>query len=283
MFELKIENKNGILLNLTQNESNYQVVGIEGLQPPAATINLSKNANMDGSTFNSSYLNERNIVLTVKLRGEVEKNRLKLYEFLGTGDYCKIFYSNGSRQVYCEGHAESIENDMFSESQEVQISIICENPYLYALNLIYMDISKDFNVFEFPFSIEESGAELSSLELNRRASVLNLGEAPTGIEMTLHSTMHVRNPIIYNESTGDFLKLNTDLNVGEIIIINTNKGKKYIKKYVDGVEYNILNTLVGGSTWHQLKVGANAFVYTADENESTLFIEFTYGTLYKGV
>lgn len=284
MFELKIENEKKQILTLSQNESNYQIISITGLKPPKATINTIKSANKDGSSFNSSFLEERNIVLTVALAGDVAKNRLKLYEFLNTGSYCKIYYNNGLRDVYCEGHVEQIENDPFALSQQVQISILCEDPFLYALNQIYVDISKLFRNFEFPFSIGSEGKEISIININRRTEILNLGE-PTGIEIKLfiNNDVTVSNPVIYNANSGEFFKLKTEVNKGDVILINTNKGKKSIKKIVDGIEQNIINSLESGSTWFLLNTGLNVFTYSADTNQSLLFVEFNYNVVYKGV
>jgi hypothetical protein len=284
MFELKIENEKKQILTLSQNESNYQIISITGLNPPKATINTIKSANKDGSSFNSSFLEERNIVLTVGIVGDVAKNRLKLYEFLGSGSYCKIYYNNGLRDVYCEGHIEQIETDLFAMLQQVQISILCEDPFLYALNQIYVDISKLFRNFEFPFSIGSEGKEISIININRRTEILNLGE-PTGIEIKLfiNNDVTVSNPVIYNANSGEFFKLKTELNKGDVILINTNKGKKSIKKIVDGIEQNIINSLESGSTWFLLNTGLNVFTYSADTNQSLLFVEFNYNVVYKGV
>ena len=285
MFELKIENIKGQVLKLTQNESKYQVIEITGLEPPQAIINKVRAANRDGSIFNSSFLEERNIVLTVLLAGEVEKNRLKLYDILGTGEYCKIYYSNDSRNVYCEGHVEAIETDLFSQKQEIQISIICENPYLYDLNQIYVDISKAFNNFEFPFAIEKAGREIAIINENRHAEIINSG-VTTGLEMTLYTPIQdavVSNPVIYNAKTGEFLKINTDIQYGEVVVVNTTKGKKSIKKIINGVEQNIINSLETGSTWHQLNSGHNVFDYSSDTGQTILHIDFMYNVVYKGV
>lgn len=285
MFELKIENIKGQLLKLTQNESNYRIISITGLNPPSAEINTIKSANRDGSIFNSSFLSERNVVITLALSGDIERNRIRIYEFLGTGNYCKIYFSNGLRDVYCEGHVEQIENDIFSKNQEIQISILCEDPYLYALNQIYVDISKTFNNFEFPFSIESEGKEISIRDINRITEIVNTGNS-TGIEMTLTvitEGVSVENPVIYNAKTGEFFKINTELNYGEKILINTTKGKKLIKKNVNGVDHNIINQLELGSTWHQLKEGHNAYAYSSDTNQGLLHIDFNYNIIYKGV
>jgi hypothetical protein len=285
MFELKIENIKGQILKLTQNESNYQVIEITGLEPPQAVINTVKSANRDGSMFNTSFLAERNVVITVALTGDVEKNRLKLYDVFSTGDYCKVYYSNYSRNIYCEGHVEAIETALFSQKQQVQISIICENPYLYALNQIYIDISKAFNNFEFPFAIEKAGTEIAIINENRRAEIINSGET-TGIEMTLYTNTQntvVSNPVIYNAKTGEFLKINTDIQYGEVVVVNTTKGKKSIKKIINGLEQNIINSLETGSTWHQLNSGHNVFDYSSDTGQTILHIEFAYNVVYKGV
>jgi hypothetical protein len=282
---LKIENTKGQLLRLTQNESNYQITGITGLNPPNAEINTIRNANKDGSTFSSSFLAERNIVLTVAFVGDVEKNRLKLYEFLSTGDKCKIYYSNNSRNVFCEGYVESNESDLFSNQQQAQISIICADPFLYALNQIYENISKTFDMFEFPFAIENEGTEISVFNENRRAEIVNAGEE-TGIEMKFfvkNDNITVINPIVYNAQTGEFIKLNTELSKGEEILINTSKGKKAIKKIINGIEHNIINTLESGSTWLSLKKGLNVFTYSADSNQKLLYVEFYYNVIYKGI
>lgn len=284
MFSLIVENKNKATLKLTQNESNYQVIGLEGFQPPSATINTSEITNMDGSMYRSSYLNNRNVVLLVKIKGNVEENRLRLYEFLGTNNYCKLFYSNNTRSVYCEGYVETTENDLFSKSQTVQVSIICPNPYLFELQKMLVDISKTFANFEFPFEVEDTGVELSVMQDFRETVVLNTGEVETGAEITLTvENGTVRNPVIYNAATNEYLKLNTSISKGEVITINTNTGKKSIKKLADGIEQNIINTLAVGSTWHKLNVGATAFTFAADTNEDNLRITFAYSNLYKGV
>ena len=284
MFILTVENKNKATLKLTQNESKYQVVGIEGFQPPSATINTSDAINMDGARYKSSYLNIRNVVLFIKINGNVEENRLRLYEFLGTNNYCKIYFSNNTRNVYCEGYVETVENDLFSNSQTVQVSIVCPNPYLFELNKILIDISKTFAKFEFPFMIEESGIEVSAVQEFRETSIINTGEATTGAEFTLTvDNGTVTNPTIYNAKNNAFLRLNTKISQGEIIAIDTNVGKKSIKKYIGAKEENIINLLDKNSTWHQLDVGVNVFTYSAESNENSLHITISYNNLYKGV
>lgn len=81
MYVLRVQNTRGEMLTLTQNEPRYQIVEIDGLNPPKANINSSTVAGMDGTQFISSKLEDRNIVITIKINGDVESNRQYLYKF----------------------------------------------------------------------------------------------------------------------------------------------------------------------------------------------------------
>lgn len=283
MYTLTLENKLGSKMTLTGNESNYQVLSVSGLNQPQANINTHTNAYSDGSVFNSSHLVERNVVINVKINGDIEKNRLKLYEFASTAQYCKIYFESEHRNIYCEGYVENADNDPFSNSNAVQISVLCNDPYLYAIGLITADISNRVNCYKFPLNFPKQGIKMAQLVSNRKTRVVNFGEVDTGLIITLTADEFIENPVIYNEDTGEFFKLKNTLAYGESIVIDTRRGKKSVKKYIDGTEYNIIGSLVYGSTWHQLKVGANNFVYSADSNPNNLYVTFSYNNLYKGI
>ncbi len=293
MFVLKVENTRNNILTLTQNESNYQITKIDGLNPPNAIINSSTVAGMDGSIFNSSKLEERNIVLTIKINGEVEKNRLNLYKYFKTKQWCKIYYKNSSRDVYIEGYVETIECDLFELGQTMQISIICQNPYFKALQEIATDISEEMAGFEFPFAINESEPiEFSTIQKNRVTNVINNGEVESGLIIELTASADVSNPAIYNANNGhQFMKIDVDMKLGDKIVINTGKGQKRVTLISNGIETNLIKDLVpikfGDSyvypTWFQLQLGDNEFTYTADTGAEFLNIMFRRNTLYEGV
>ena len=285
MFTLTVENKHGARLDLTQDENKYQVINIDGLNPPNADITTNTIANMDGAKYKISRVEMRNIVLLVKINGEVEANRLALYNFFVSGKWCKIYYANDSRRVYIEGYVETIEGGLFTNNEQIQISIVCPEPFFKGLATVYTDISKLFANFEFPFDIDKEGKEFSIFDIYRNAIIVNYGEVATGMIITLTAeTDGVENPIIRNaNNTLEWFKLNITLNEGEQVIINTNKGHKSIKKVVNGIVSNAFNNLEAGSTWLQLEVGQNLFFYEADENEEHINIQIESETLYEGV
>lgn len=284
MYTLTVENIKGERLRLTQNESIYQIASVEGLTPPKANINTTAIAGMDGARFKSSYLQTRNVVITIAVQGEIERNRLRLYNFFGTGQWCKLFYSNSSRDVYCEGYCETVDGSLFAMSQRIQISILCPNPYFKSLTEMISDISKTFANFEFPFAIDEEGEEFSIIDPHREADVYNSGELACGIIIRMYAEVDgIENPIIRNVLTGEYLGVETTLNQGYVLEINTNKGQKAITKYIDSVPQNEINGLMNGSTWFQLESGLNRFYYEADSLDLFLKIEFLHNILYEGV
>lgn len=157
MFNLTVENRNGQRLTLTHREREYQILKIDGLNPPNALIHSNSVVGMDGARFASSKLEPRNIVITVKVNGDVEKNRLQLYNYFKTKQFCKIYYSNSSRSIYAEGIVETIECDLFENGETMQISVICHDPYLNAIDEIVYDLSQVIGKFYFPFSFGAAG------------------------------------------------------------------------------------------------------------------------------
>ena len=104
MYTAKIENHNGIL-TLTGNESKWQVISITGLNPAPAQVNLTDIASLDGAKFNSSKLATRNIVITIRLNGDVESNRLFLYRYFSSKDNVTFYYKNSHLDTFKIGRA----------------------------------------------------------------------------------------------------------------------------------------------------------------------------------
>lgn len=286
MFVAKIENKKKQILTLTQDESRFQVYSIQGLNPPKATINFAKVAGLDGSRFNSAKLEERNIVIYIKLKGDIEANRIYLYSFFNTKEWCKFYYKNGSRDVYIEGYVETAECDLFTNSEIMQISIICPNPYFKAMQEIVDDISKALARFVFPFSINQNEPiPFSTIDTSKVTNVYNDSESETGVIVEIDVLGPVHSIMIRSVSTGETFKLNHSFIENDKIIIDTNVGGKSISLIRNGVKSNIFSAITKGSSFFQLSIGDNWFSYLIDDgdNDNLINIAFRHYTLYRGV
>ncbi len=286
MFVLKVENNNGHIIRLTQNEEEYQVIGIDGLNPPVAQINTSAIAGVDGASFNSSKLQTRNVVITIKINGDIEKNRIRLYKYFRNKQYCKIYYQNETRNVYIEGYVEALEVSQFTNDERAQISIICPNPYFKDMETIIQSISKIVKKFIFPFSINgDEPIPISSLELEKVTNIINDSESETGLIINAKFIGRVSKLEIRNVDNGQSFVINYEFIKDDKLIVNCNKGSKSIILTREAVEYNLIPYMQKGSSFFQLGIGDNHFSFLADEgiNDMLVDINFKYYKVYSGV
>lgn len=153
MYTLIAQNKYGQQLELTENEA-YTITSIEGLDPPDATINTSKNANADGSVYNSSYVNDRQIIITLAINYPAEENRIALYTYFKTKMPIILYYENDTRDVYINGYVQNFSVDYFAKKQVAQITIECPKPFFKDVDEESETLSQIESLFEYPFAIE---------------------------------------------------------------------------------------------------------------------------------
>lgn len=282
MYGLKVENDRGETLELTNNP-NYTVFKIEGLNPPQATINSSANSTNDGSKITFARVENRNIVIFMTIEGDVEANRINLYSYFPVKKTVKLYFSNGSRDIYIEGMVELIECDLFTNKQVAQISVICPQPYFKAVNDLVSIFSDVSPLFSFPFSVAKSGVEVSAITTNVRKSIVNTGDVETGVIIKLFAIGTVVKPVIYDVLKRTHLKLNFTMLASDTIVINTNIGEKSIELIREGVTYNALGYMLPDSTWFTLEAGDNVFTYDADSGNNNLQLTFSTPIFYSGV
>jgi phage-related protein len=282
MYECKVKNHIGEVLNLSTS-SKYTLYKITGLQPPASAVNTSNNATSDGVTINSVRVDKRNIVLYVAMEGDVEANRINLYRYFPLKQTITLYFKNNKRDVCIEGKVETIQCDFFTKKQVAQISVICPKPYFKAVNDLVSYFSDVSALFEFPFSITETGMEFSAITTNVRKSIINAGDVASGVIIELYAIGTVVNPIIYDVFKRTHIKLMCTLEAGDHVVINTNHGEKSITRVRAGVSSNIMGCLWPSSSWLTLEAGDNVFTYDCDSGNSNLQITFTTPILYGGV
>lgn len=283
MLTVIVENKYGERLNLTNN-TDYALIKVGGLTPPTAVINTGVLATKDGSVFNSSRLNNRNITLMIVPHHRIETTRINLYKYIKSKQYIKLWIKNGLRDVWIEGYVESVEGDLFENPQKVQVSIICPDPYFKSRETAVTTFSKVTPGFTFPFSIDENGVALSTAEVYTEQNVYNPSDDETGIIIELYAKGdRVLEPTIYNQTTGESFTVKHEMANGDKVIINTRRGEKSLTSIHDGVETNIINSMLRGSNWFTLVTGDNIFSYSCLYGAENLQVTATLQPIYEGV
>lgn len=281
MYTLIIENKYGEQLELTNNP-NYVISDIDGLYPPEATINTNKNANVDGSVYNSSYLNDRQITITLAINYPAEDNRLNLYRYFKTKYPVRIYYKNATRDVYIDGYVQKMTIEYFAQKQTAQIVIDCPMSLFNAREETIEEMASVKRKFVFPFSIESS-IPFSIIELIKETNIQNFGDVETGIIIKFIATGTVVNPKIYNVETLERIILNIQMQSGDEIVINTRMKEKSVKLIRDGKQLNVIGKMQPGSSWLKLSPGDNVFTYEADTGIHMLQCIFIINSQFEGV
>lgn len=293
MYTLIVENKYGERLELTHNPS-YSIKEINGIDPPDAMINTTHRAGEDGFVFNSSYIMERTITITLAVNYPVERNRINLYKYFKSKMPVRVFYKNATRDVYIDGYVQTLGVAYFDQKQTAQIVIKCPQPLFNGLNASIQEFVTLEGLFEFPFDIPieyddqeqeyyVEGIPFSEIIVGTEKSIINNGDLETGALITIQFSGNVETPKIYNVGTSEYIILNDTFTDGQLITINTVRGQKEITLLSDGVLSNLIGKLDGGSTWFQLNPGDNIFTVDADTNPENMLVTFMIVDQYEGV
>lgn len=285
MYKITLEDENQNRLEFNGLSPAYKITNISGLSPAKANINTNAAAFMDGATFNSSKVGMRTINMAFTIEEPVEVNRLAVYRVIRTKKYLKLNYRTSKIEVFAEGYVESLNITHFANKQVATMQMICPEPYFKKAQEQVDEMTNVYNMFHFPFwnEIDTNNIVFGRLT-NTEQAIVNNGGIETGLIIELYARDTIKNPKVFDYSTGEFIGLNFTMQSADVITINTIKGQKSIKLWRGGVESNIFNNLMKDSTWLQLAPDGSIYVFTVEEGlASNLHIEIKHFDLYEGV
>lgn len=289
MYTLKIQNAAGELFDLTHDCRNYRLIHVSGLTPPKANINTSTAGTLDGAFYNSARLDQRNIVLTVVLEGDIEANRQRLYRIFPIKSECTVFYKSRNMDVRIDGYVELVDGDLFSKREQMQISILCPRPYWTTLGLVAYELSTTMAEFEFPFCIEESpGVSISEYSQNPTISIYNGGSVPCGFKAYVEiaaGSAGVQEVALFNLTTQKKiqLKANHTLQAGDVLYISTVPGELRFYLFRNVEKINYINYMTADSEFFALALGENLLYFTCTGDMDDVHIDINPELLFAGV
>lgn len=279
--------------------SGFLIRAIDGLTPGKANIAKTDRSTMDGATFGSARISARNIVLALSFVGNrsTEEARNELYKYFPLKKMVKLRFTTDIKVCEIAGYVESNEANIFSQTELVQISIICMVPYftIGANHRQVTYLSGKIPSFEFPFendSLTEPLIEMGNIGHQTQTVLKYDGDAETGVIVYIHSTGEVGNLTLYNLDSREYFRLNGDtlekftgnkIMAGDDIEISTVKGNKYVRLTRNGEIKNILNCVDRGSSWFQVTKGDNTIAYNTEYGDRNLSIRIENQVLYEGL
>lgn len=269
MFRLYAESERGGKIELTNNDA-YVIKSIDGLDPPDALLNLYKVAGVDGTSYNSATLDNRQIILTIAINDPAEDNRNALYKYFQAKRPSRLYFSDDTKEVYAEGYVQNITIPLFEQKQLFQVTMICNDPYLhYATPLEYSFGDGTEGLFEFPFSIPSGGIEFSVAE-SGHDFIVNNPDGECGLIIKFLASGSVSNPRLYHGDSDEFIGVTTSMQSGDEIVINTRVGAKSIQRIRGTSVTNLISSRMSGSSWIRLFQGDNSFSLSATSGSSKL-------------
>jgi hypothetical protein len=230
-----------------------QLVNIDGLDPVKASVNTSPYGSVDGTSYTGSSVQSRNIVLTLKPKPNwdtwtYENLRRLLYSYFMPKLATRlVFYSDDMIPVEIYGVVEGVGVNIFTKSPELQVSIICPDPYFTALDpTIITGVNGEVETFDYNGNIE-SGMVVK---------VTHVSGAPTTIGIQL------------GDPKVTYFGVVADVNSTKYFEMSSVPMRKYIQNVNigTGVIENLLSNvyLQEGSLWPVLEPGENEFKVVTD-------------------
>lgn len=227
-----------------------QIKNIEGLGPVKGDINTSPYGSIDGESFVGSHVGKRNIVITLMLNPDwadwsMEGLRRLLYAYFMPKQPVTLVFSSDDEfpQVKINGYTESVEPNMFSKDPEIQISIICPDPYFTTFDPIVVtgNCGTAYKTIDYVGSIS-TGYKLEITHLSGADATLL--EVRTETVPGAWVWLQVQNAIV---------------NAANYFEMNSEPGQKYVRNIGlnNGLISNLLNRITQGSTWPVLNPGPN--------------------------
>lgn len=250
--------------DLTADQNTYALIRVDGLNPPPVTINTSTGGTIDGTFYNSSRVQQRNIVLTILPRGNVEMNRQRLYGLFPINQRVTMRFFNQNRRVEISGYVEAIEGSLFDNPQTFNISIICPRPFFEDIDYTQITLSTSSTLLQ------------------------NTGDVENGLDIFITfpslSGDVVRGLSIDNISTGDHLKFDMAFTSNDYVTISTLQGQLTAYVMRGSIRIPLYNYITSDSKWLKMRKGNNYLTFsTTNSMEQYCDIEINYKNSFVGV
>jgi len=267
-------------LPLWQNE-HFIVTEIDGMT--AADVDVASNSvySMDGDRITNMQTQPREIVLDLEIRQGVDVEAAKAYitacvKPKQTATLRLTYDLSGAEQSKAiTGEIKSIKMPRFTNKAVMQITLYCSQPYWEDAEFIIKYISDILNLHHFQITWSEP-LPMGVYDMTRTREFVNQGDAAVGMVITITAQGKVVNPVLYDNSTGEYIGIDDTLEQGDEIVINTIRGQKSITK--NGA--NVLSKLRAGSTWLQLDVGSNILLVDAESGASDMYFTLIFKQAY---
>lgn len=266
--------------------SPFLLEDASGIYEQSAQVNITENTLTDGATYQSSVLQSRNIVLSLRDLNDHLANRQFLLSLFPPKSKGTLIFRDGDEERQTDYYVEKLTSDGIYSARSYQISLICPDPYFYDLEDYSVTLAAFVPNFTFTHEFLSVKEELGYRQINRLQDIKDeIGSDNIGITITIEASGAVENPEVTRVESNEHIQVGTesmplDMVAGDKVIITTSDNNKKIFLEHNRVQTNISQYLSEDSTFIQLHRGDNTIGYSAASGIDSMVITITYRIRY---
>lgn len=254
-------------------DSDFWITDMSGDDGLDIETKTSQSYGQTGKTITNQSVGERSITVTGAILRDLDVNEAllkKLVRPLTEGRWCKTV---GSTVWYLD--VVPAQTPIVSGGANLlnfQFKLKAAFPYWRTEDTARMLLG-GMEPAWFPTPVSTAGTfAISRYKHNMYTNFVNDGNAETAFTLYLQAAAKVKNPMLWNNGTRTFIRLNTTMQGHERAVICTADGNRGCRYYTaDGAEDNGFRLLdIDSDLWMMLKPGDNVLRMTADEGNENL-------------
>jgi hypothetical protein len=261
---------------------------IDGLGDVDADIQTQKAPFQDGSTYIDSVLQERAISLQIAILASDTATLLKQRQFFASVFNTKLGkgvlrYENGETIREIEAVVDGV--PVFPSGRENRgpifqkalVNLLCPEPFWLDEFSKSEKMSYILGGLSFPLRLGTSFAQRGF-----KKNLHNQGDVATPVTIEFYGP--ATNPVVWNRTTGEFIRVSRTLTETDKLVITTDFGKKSVTiENADGSKTNVFNWIDLESTFWQLIPGENLIEYGSDSDSTKSRVVISYKNRYLSV
>jgi len=271
-----------------KSSAPFLLQSVDGLGDVNADIQTQKAPFQDGSTYIDSVLQERAISLEIAILATDKASLLQKRQFLASVFNPKLGkgvlrYENGETIREIEAIPDSVpvfpsgQDNRGPIFQNALVNLLCPEPFWLDEFSTSEKMSYILGGLSFPLQLGTSFAYRGFKKI-----LHNQGDVETPVTIEFYGP--ATNPVVWNRTTNEFIKVNRTLVETDKLVITTDFGNKSVTiENADGTTSNVFNWIDLESTFWQLVPGDNIIEYGSDSDATKSRVIVSYKNRYLSV
>lgn len=272
-----------------EHGGQLRLISVSGLEASDCVCDMQSYAQLDGGYVSSYRVSPRKIDITFGIydqitdMGTVETLRRSLISFFDphkTG-LLTVTRTGVTREIdfRINGRVEFKQENIHSKYPQVSVQLICADPYFRDVDAQVIPFREYAPLLSFPYTYALGVGMTSGIATTSDSFTLtNAGDVDAGVVITIDCYGGaVLNPCVTHES-GAYVKVLRSCAMGEVITIDTRRGRKGI--YVGD---DAIFAFDPASGFFSIPVGDSSLTVSADANVGNASISASFCRYYLGV